>query len=254
MFKSPVSGGCIKYTCNVCNQVDKFIGTLLRLHHYPYEDHLISRNTYVFSLSTTANPSIIHSFIMVEYTNTEYTNIVLVYGGAAGNGRAARRIYEERYPRAIPSKTLFAKIIQRLGERGLNRQQGRLWCSKETPHAQLWRGCSARVENTPSTRIQTNARGRISSIVQSGRFCKSSKYTPEDTCNESSQFCTRANFCMRFLHLYLKQPLFQDRYSSPMNVGSLGTLRCFKLTKQPCLKWRKPPCLARLWIPATVRH
>ena len=57
---------------------------------------------------------------MVEYTNTENTYMVLVYGEAAGNGRAGRRIYQERYPlRVTPSQTLFAKVIQRLRERGI---------------------------------------------------------------------------------------------------------------------------------------
>ena len=49
---------------------------------------------------------------MFEYINTGYTDMVLVYGKAAGNRKAARRIDQERYPhRVTPSYTLFAKVI-----------------------------------------------------------------------------------------------------------------------------------------------
>ena len=52
---------------------------------------------------------------MVEYTNTEYTNMVLVYGEAVDIAKAARQIYQERYPhRVTPSHIRFAKVIQRL--------------------------------------------------------------------------------------------------------------------------------------------
>ena len=63
-------------------------------------------------LSTAANLNLIHSFTMVEYTKTEYTNMVLVYGEAAENGKAASRIYQQCYPHRVnPSHTLFAKVI-----------------------------------------------------------------------------------------------------------------------------------------------
>ena len=56
---------------------------------------------------------------MVEYTITEHTDMMLVYGEVAGNGRADRRIYQERYPHCVnPSHTLFAIVIHRLRERG----------------------------------------------------------------------------------------------------------------------------------------
>ena len=38
---------------------------------------------------------------MVEYTNTEYTDMVLMYGEAAGNGTPVRRIDQERYPHRV---------------------------------------------------------------------------------------------------------------------------------------------------------
>ena len=56
---------------------------------------------------------------MVEYTFAEYTDMILPYGEARGNGRAARRLYQDRFPqRPTPSHTLFAVITQWLQERG----------------------------------------------------------------------------------------------------------------------------------------
>ena len=90
----------------------------ITLHYYAYDDHLILHDTYLVSLNTATNLSLVHSFTMVEYTNTEYTDMVLVYCEATGNERAARQIYQERYPHSVtPSHTLFAQVIQRLRER-----------------------------------------------------------------------------------------------------------------------------------------
>ena len=89
--------------------------SVIKLHHYLYDDHQISRDIYSAFLSTAAYLSHIHSFTMVEYSNTEQTDMVLVYGEAASNRRAARRIYQERYKHCVtPSHTLFAKVIQRV--------------------------------------------------------------------------------------------------------------------------------------------
>ena len=52
---------------------------------------------------------------MVEYTFVEYTDMIFLYGEARGNGRGARRLYQDRFPqRPTPSHTLFAVISQRL--------------------------------------------------------------------------------------------------------------------------------------------
>ena len=57
---------------------------------------------------------------MVEYTFSEYTDMILPYGEARGNGRAARRLYQDRFPqRPTLSHTHFAVITQRLRERGI---------------------------------------------------------------------------------------------------------------------------------------
>ena len=50
---------------------------------------------------------------MVEYTFAEYIDMIFLYGEARGNGRAARRLYKDRFPqRPTPSHTLFAVITE----------------------------------------------------------------------------------------------------------------------------------------------
>lgn len=56
---------------------------------------------------------------MENYTFAEYADMLLIYGEARCNGRAASRLYAERFPeRRIPAHTLFARINQRLRETG----------------------------------------------------------------------------------------------------------------------------------------
>ena len=45
--------------------------------------------------------------------------MIFLYGEVRGNGTAARRLYQDRFPQCqTPSHTLFAVIPQRLRERG----------------------------------------------------------------------------------------------------------------------------------------
>ena len=56
---------------------------------------------------------------MVEYSFAEYTDMFFLYGEARGNGRNARRLYQDRFSqRSTPSYTLSAIILQRLRETG----------------------------------------------------------------------------------------------------------------------------------------
>lgn len=56
---------------------------------------------------------------MAEYTYEELADMHLTYGEAKGNGRAARRLYEQRFPtRRIPSHPTFASVDRRLRETG----------------------------------------------------------------------------------------------------------------------------------------
>ena len=54
---------------------------------------------------------------MNEFSNTEMAGIHYVYGAADGNGRAAARMYHERFPnRHQPSHVLFGQMHRRLRE------------------------------------------------------------------------------------------------------------------------------------------
>ena len=130
-------------------------------YHYPYDDYLLSRDTYPPSLSTATNLSLIRSFTMFEYTNTEHTDMVLVYDEAASNGRAASRIYLDRYPHGVtPLHTLFAKVIQRPRERGtftVNRGHCAAPSRRRTPNFE--EDVLHLVEESPSTGTRTIASG-----------------------------------------------------------------------------------------------
>ena len=153
--------------------------SVLGLHHYLYDDLLISSGTYPTSLSTAANLSLIDSFTKVEYTNTEYTDMVLVYGEVPGNGRTARRVYQERYPhRVTPSNTPFAKVIKRLLERDtfiINRVDCGAPRRRRTPDFE--EDVLHRVEETPTTSTRTIALGKGVPHSTVWGFCIRSNYT-----------------------------------------------------------------------------
>ncbi|EZA55368.1 hypothetical protein X777_04821 [Ooceraea biroi] len=53
------------------------------------------------------------------YSNSEYADMVFVYGFCNGNANAARREYSMRFPnRRLPHKTIFRSTFQRLRETG----------------------------------------------------------------------------------------------------------------------------------------
>ena len=57
------------------------------------------------------------AFDMYQYTTAEMTDMVLAYGKADCNGRAAARLYVERFPnRHTPHHSSFAAIERRLRE------------------------------------------------------------------------------------------------------------------------------------------
>ena len=97
---------------------------------------------------------------MVEYTHTEYTDMVLVQGEAARNGRAARWMYRERYAhRVTPLHTLFAKVIQLLLEIGtfnINRTDYVAPTRRRTPNFE--EDVLYRIEESPPTSNRTIAR------------------------------------------------------------------------------------------------
>lgn len=62
---------------------------------------------------------------MAAFTNQEYADMLMAYGKADGNGREAKRIYEERFPtRRQPNRHTFETTFRRLRETGnLNRRE-----------------------------------------------------------------------------------------------------------------------------------
>lgn len=55
----------------------------------------------------------------VQYTNEEYTDMLLVYGYCQGNCADSVRVYSERFPnRRVPSHPTFAAVERRLRETG----------------------------------------------------------------------------------------------------------------------------------------
>ncbi|KAJ8887701.1 hypothetical protein PR048_013919 [Dryococelus australis] len=93
---------------------------------------------------------------MVEYTFAEYTDMILVYGAAECDGRAAGRLYQERYQqRATPSHTIFATITNDCG------------APKRRRTPELEEAVLHHVEQSPSTSMLSVGRsmGVTSSIV-----------------------------------------------------------------------------------------
>ncbi len=78
------------------------------------------------------------ALMMADYTYAAYADMIYIYGEAQGNGRAARRLYQERYPNRVPPvHTAFARVFQQLRETGtfavnrLNYGTARTRCTPE---------------------------------------------------------------------------------------------------------------------------
>ncbi|KAJ8870773.1 hypothetical protein PR048_027072 [Dryococelus australis] len=96
---------------------------------------------------------------MVEYTFAEYTDMILVYGAVEGDGRAVRRLYQERYPqRATPSRTLNAPVTQRLREQGtFTADRNDCGAPKRRRTPELEEAVLHHVEQSPSTSTRSVA-------------------------------------------------------------------------------------------------
>ena len=177
--------------------------SVLNLHHYPYDDHLISLNSYPSSLNTDANLSLIHSFTMVEYTNREYTDMISRYGEAAGNGS-----------------------IIRLQERGTSSSTGLIVMLQGGVELPTSKRTYCIVLKRPRQRAPEPLRLEcMCLIVPSGRFCMNRNYHPQrnQAWVQPILHSMLISVCGSYTVVW-KSPSFHDRYSSPMNVGSLGTL------------------------------
>jgi hypothetical protein len=57
----------------------------------------------------------------MKFAKQEYADLHLLYGEARGNSRAARRLYDERFPEGVlPSRCTFVELHLRLCEAGSN--------------------------------------------------------------------------------------------------------------------------------------
>ena len=117
--------------------------SVLNLHHYPYDDHLISLNSYPSSLNTDANLSLIHSFTMVEYTNREYTDMVSRSAKLQAMGVLFGFIKSVIHIMWLYRIACSPKLFNGSRKEVPHRQQGWLWCSKEASNSQLWKGRTA---------------------------------------------------------------------------------------------------------------
>lgn len=137
---------------------------------------------------------------MAEYTFTKYANMI-IYCKVQHNGRAARRLYEERFAhRVTPLHTNFASWSTAAGNRYLHSQQGQLWCSKEALHPNF------QVDKHPN-----HCTWHWCSSLHHQACSAWSATTPlplPDTCKGSSWFCATLSTCTWFLHHCVEEPQF----------------------------------------------
>ena len=96
---------------------------------------------------------------MGDYTLNELDDMHLIYGEARDNGREARRLYAERFPRRrLPNHVTFQRLDARIRETGVFRtaqpDAGRS-CTVRT--SQFEDAVLQRIEDNPSTRTRAIA-------------------------------------------------------------------------------------------------
>ena len=95
----------------------------------------------------------------MEYELSELRDMIMCYGEARGNGRQARRIYEQRYPnRRHPHHTTFAAIHRRLGETGNLRPRAVGGGRRDVRTPDFEDAVVERVTNEPSVSTRATAR------------------------------------------------------------------------------------------------
>lgn len=106
---------------------------------------------------------------MAEFSNHELTDMHFCYGLANGNGREAKRLYEEKFPnRVSPHHSKFQKIHQHLSEHGkfYKRDSSRPARERTIRTAETEENVLHQIENNPSTSTRAIAqRTRISNAT-----------------------------------------------------------------------------------------
>ena len=147
------------------------------LHKHTNSHLHLHRQTHIDTHTHTGRPFYKFFFFKKEtrLKNKEYIDMVLVCGEAADNGRAIRRIYPHRL---TPTNTLFAKVIQRLGEKGsfaVNRAD--CGAPRSSRVSNFKEDVLHRVKKRRQRELGTLRVKFVCHIVPSGRFCMSSNYT-----------------------------------------------------------------------------
>ena len=120
--------------------------------------------------------------------------MILLYGEARGNGRAARCLYQDRFPqRPTPSHILFALITQRLRERGT------FTASRNDPSTSI----------RAIARVMDVARSTVWNILHEQQLHayhlqRVDSLLPVD-------FAPCVEFCTWFLHRCINEPLLPQR-------------------------------------------
>lgn len=141
----------------------------------------------------------------MEYELSELRDMIMCYGEARGNGRQARRIYEQRYPnRRHPHHTTFAAIHRRLGETGNLRPRAVGGGRRDVRTPDFEDAVVERVTNEPS--VSTRATARAMNVSHMSVYRVLREYNlhayhlqkvqalgPED-------YVPRMNFVQWFLH------------------------------------------------------
>lgn len=105
---------------------------------------------------------------MQRYTNGELADMHFVYGIAEGNGRAAERIYRERFPdRHQPHHSLFARVHRNLCNYGSLR-------SSRTSEGRPRSTCSVVMEESVLDAVETNPSTSIRAVASALRVSRCS--------------------------------------------------------------------------------
>lgn len=151
---------------------------------------------------------------MVEYTNAEYTDMLKIYGEAQSNGRAAQRLYAERYPyRETPSHTIFYRVEQRLRERGTfraNRVNCGVQRNRRTP--MFDEEVLHLIEENPRTSTRTIAHAMQTNHANVWRVLQEQliyPYRPQRVqALTPADYAPRVEFCRWYLRRCLDEPRF----------------------------------------------
>ena len=107
-----------------------FVPAVVLVYHPSLEDEMSFIDTVLL-------------FNMANYTFKEYADMMLLYGEARDNGRAAHKLYEERFPHCkTPLHAVFAEVYQWASETCRLTGSRSDWCSTAAPYPRVGRGCT----------------------------------------------------------------------------------------------------------------